>query len=370
MDWLLIVSAAIMVVSAAWLWYSAQPRFLGLKDLSAWVRRRRRSSGRRDRTPAQAWSTNVPETVAPTASAAPLTSPERPVSAPPRPTARVDVRPGPKAWLILGSGPRSGKRFSLRCGRNTVGRDPSAADIVLEDRAASGTHACIQLEDGEFYLYSLGDTGTFVNNREVGRTSLFDGDRMQIGQTVLVFERIDEAASGPRSSSGFLPPVSRRPYNYQIAVVGRLPVKMYDGDSCVLALRLLPIGRGSSIDRSGGKVIEFDSERPCPCVEVELLALGFETVGNSVQRHRWDDAHPRQCVWSIKPRSNGSFELGLVFRAQTSDLMEQVDVVTSSISVRNYAGLSKRQTQLVAGLLSTAGTVLGLAEVLHRLGWL
>jgi hypothetical protein len=142
---------------------------------------------------------------------------------------------------------------------------------------------------------------------------------------------------------------------------------MYEGDSCMLWLRLLPTGRGSPVDRLGGKVIRFNSESASPCVEVELLAVGFEIAGDSVQRHSWDGARPRQCVWSVKPNSSGSFGLGLIFRAQTSDLMEQVDIDTYAISVRNCAGLSKRQTQLVAGLLSTAGTVMGLAEVLHRL---
>jgi len=116
------------------------------------------------------------------------------------------------------------------------------------------------------------------------------------------------------------------------------------------------------------KVISFTSDREEPRVEIELQAVGFEVAGGATQAHVWDGKQPRQCLWNISSRRAGSFEIGLVFRAQTCEVIEQIDALVYPISVRKYAGLSKRQVQFLAGTLSAAGTILGLAEVLRRLG--
>lgn len=128
-----------------------------------------------------------PVSTVPQPSPAPVPS----VRPPRQPTVPVGVPPEPIGLLVLRSGPRTGQQFGLKRGRNTVGRDSSRADIVLEDETISGEHARVQFEQGQFYIYDLASTnGTFVNNRRVQRQLLMDGDVVRFGNAQLVFKRV------------------------------------------------------------------------------------------------------------------------------------------------------------------------------------
>lgn len=129
----------------------------------------------------------------------PLTPPEPPPPSPPaelarplrQPTVPIDVQPQPESWLVLRTGPRTGQQFGLKRGRNTVGRDSTRADIVLDDETVSAEHARIQFEQGQFYVYDLASTnGTYVNNRSVQKQMLMDGDVLRLGDAQLVFKRV------------------------------------------------------------------------------------------------------------------------------------------------------------------------------------
>jgi pSer/pThr/pTyr-binding forkhead associated (FHA) protein len=70
-----------------------------------------------------------------------------------------------------------------------VGRVPSA-DLYLDDEQVSRLHAQITRTGGTFAVADLGSTnGTLVNGQRVSRAFLRDGDRIQIGQTVLTFRQ-------------------------------------------------------------------------------------------------------------------------------------------------------------------------------------
>jgi hypothetical protein len=125
----------------------------------------------------------------PIASAPPPRPAPRPAP-PPVQTEVVGVPVQAVAWLVARSGSRAGQSFGLKQGDNTVGRDPSRADIVLDDPTMSGEHARIRLEGGQFYLYDLASTnGTFVNNRRVQRQMLMDNDVVRFGNAELVFKK-------------------------------------------------------------------------------------------------------------------------------------------------------------------------------------
>ena len=111
--------------------------------------------------------------------------------APRQPTVPIGMQPAPEGWLVLRSGARTGQQFGLKRGRNAVGRDPSRADIVLDDETISGEHARIQFEQGQFYAYDLASTnGTYINNRRIQRQLLMDGDMVRFGNVQLVFKRV------------------------------------------------------------------------------------------------------------------------------------------------------------------------------------
>ncbi len=107
------------------------------------------------------------------------------------PTRLVEERPPAMAWLVVKSGARVGQQFGLIKGINTIGRDGSRCDIVLEDGAVSAEHARIRFENGQFVIYDLASlNGTFVNNRRVHRQILMDGDVIRLGNTTLVFKKV------------------------------------------------------------------------------------------------------------------------------------------------------------------------------------
>jgi hypothetical protein len=94
------------------------------------------------------------------------------------------------AWLIARTGAWEGQEFRL-AGVTDIGRT-SDNDIILDDASVSRQHAKIKLEDEGYYLYDLGATNpTKVNDQEVTRHQLTDGDRISIGQITLVFKQVE-----------------------------------------------------------------------------------------------------------------------------------------------------------------------------------
>ena len=94
------------------------------------------------------------------------------------------------AWLLVQAGTDRGRRFPVKSGRNSIGRGVDN-DIVLTDIAVSRRHLIID-SDGvtSFVMTDLGSgNGTLVNDRdEDGACRLSHGDRLELGNTVLVFE--------------------------------------------------------------------------------------------------------------------------------------------------------------------------------------
>jgi hypothetical protein len=69
----------------------------------------------------------------------------------------------------------------------TVGRG-SSCNITIGDAGVSSKHAKIWCEDGVFFVMDLGSTnGTFVNDRDVDRERLEDGDTITFGMTKAQF---------------------------------------------------------------------------------------------------------------------------------------------------------------------------------------
>ena len=100
------------------------------------------------------------------------------------------------ASLIVVQGAEIGRDYRLRNSQVSIGRS-SSADVRLLDEQASRLHARIerdwQPEHGVRYLISdAGSTnGTFVNSEPAKKTPLNDGDKIQIGNTVLKFVILD-----------------------------------------------------------------------------------------------------------------------------------------------------------------------------------
>jgi pSer/pThr/pTyr-binding forkhead associated (FHA) protein len=86
---------------------------------------------------------------------------------------------------------RAGRQFPLQAARNTIGRDGSRCQVVLDDPTVSSEHAAIVFEHGRFVLYDLASTnGTYLNDQRIQRQMLYDGDEVRLGKKKLVFKKV------------------------------------------------------------------------------------------------------------------------------------------------------------------------------------
>jgi signal transduction histidine kinase len=97
--------------------------------------------------------------------------------------------------LIIVKGPNKGALFDVDEEACTIGRAHSNR-VVLYDRHVSAHHAVIEEGARGFSIRDLGSSnGTFVNGLLAADTRLTAGDTIQVGDTVLAFQRIADNAS-------------------------------------------------------------------------------------------------------------------------------------------------------------------------------
>ena len=98
------------------------------------------------------------------------------------------------ASLFVMQGRDRGKRFELPA-ELTLGRDGSNL-IQLNDSEVSRQHARVRKEEAGFTLTDLGSSnGSFVNGQAVRSQVLRNGDQVQIGRTILLFQSAGGEAS-------------------------------------------------------------------------------------------------------------------------------------------------------------------------------
>lgn len=126
----------------------------------------------------------------------------------------------PRFVIEGGPGAAAGAELEID-DRAKLGRGETC-EIRLDDANASREHAAIRFVRGRYYILDLRSrNGTFVNGARVKQAGLKDGDRVRIGDTVLVYRDADgsakleavalasdEVTSYVREASGANPPVS------------------------------------------------------------------------------------------------------------------------------------------------------------------
>jgi two-component system cell cycle response regulator len=102
------------------------------------------------------------------------------------------------ATLVVLQGAEIGRNYRLRRGLMILGRG-FGAEIRISDDLVSREHARIDFawdpakQSGTYHLVDLGSTNhTYVNNAFVESVDLHEGDRIQIGDTVLKFVLLDD----------------------------------------------------------------------------------------------------------------------------------------------------------------------------------
>lgn len=101
----------------------------------------------------------------------------------PRPEPSGDPAPS----FLIDTSARRG--YALRKRVVQIGREIGCS-IVLKDPTVSRFHSDVRSEGGEFVIYSMGSTGTRVNDAPVTvPRMLVEGDRIAIGNTTFTFTR-------------------------------------------------------------------------------------------------------------------------------------------------------------------------------------
>ena len=145
-------------------------------------------------TPAYTPAPYLPANAPASPPAAPATIPvgslptARPVSA--DETKILKRPPKEMGMLVVRSGPRTGRSFSLLEETN-IGRDAQRNEISLDDPQMSRENTRVKLENGVFVIYDLASTnGTLVNGQKVLRQPLKNGDDILIGETAFAFVEV------------------------------------------------------------------------------------------------------------------------------------------------------------------------------------
>ncbi len=103
-----------------------------------------------------------------------------------------------QASLVVLQGAEIGRDFRLRRGSVVIGRGLQA-DVPILDDLVSREHARLEAiwdaaaATTAYHLYDLGSTNhTFVNSHPIDHAVLQDGDKIQVGDTVLKFILLDD----------------------------------------------------------------------------------------------------------------------------------------------------------------------------------
>jgi two-component system, cell cycle response regulator len=94
---------------------------------------------------------------------------------------------GRRAYLlVVASALDSGKLIRLDRTRVLIGRAPDA-DVQIQDSSISRHHVVLRLSDGHAEIEDLGSkNGTFVHGERVEASRVEDGDKFQLGSTVVL----------------------------------------------------------------------------------------------------------------------------------------------------------------------------------------
>jgi len=91
------------------------------------------------------------------------------------------------AKLVILAGPRCGETVSLDSAQTSIGRD-ARNHLNIPDHLMSRRHCVVELSDGGCTLRDVGSAnGTYVNGMPVRERTLAHGDRIRVGDSVLLF---------------------------------------------------------------------------------------------------------------------------------------------------------------------------------------
>jgi signal transduction histidine kinase len=180
--------------------------------------------------------------------------------------------------LFVIQGADQGKRFEFKLSPVALGRDNSNA-IRLHDTEVSRRHAELRHEDELYRVVDLGSAnGTFVNGQLIDQVLLHSGDRLQLGQTVMLY---NEGASRPnRDLTTRVDLLARSSPDDRSAIVKSIPsgegsrvLQKPEAAAGWLRERLASLSVMYRTTQAISHILDIDSLLP------QVLELVFESIG-------------------------------------------------------------------------------------------
>ncbi len=182
------------------------------------------------------------------------------------------------ASLLVIQGADQGKRFEFTSGPVALGRDNSNA-VQVHDNEVSRRHAELRSLLTGFEIVDLGSAnGTYVNDRAIDRTALRHGDKVQLGQTVIVFQ--DGGTSVQRDLRSRVDLLARSGPDDRSAILRSIPsgegsrvLQAPDAAAAGwLRERLMPLAVMYRATQAISNVLDIDTLSP------QILELVFESI--------------------------------------------------------------------------------------------
>jgi signal transduction histidine kinase len=181
--------------------------------------------------------------------------------------------------FVISQGADQGKRFEFAAGPVAMGRDTSNP-VQLHDHEVSRRHAELRLAPNGYQIVDLGSAnGTYVNDRPVDRKALQSGDRVQLGQTVMVFN--DGGVGANRDLTARVDLLARSSPDDHSAILRSIPSGegsrvLQEPDAAAagwLRERLMPLSVMYRATQAISNVLDIDALSP------QILELVFESIG-------------------------------------------------------------------------------------------
>lgn len=191
--------------------------------------------------------------------------------------------------LLLLTGPQAGRRHEVT-GEVIIGRSPSCS-IALEDAKVSRRHVRLVVEDGEAKVMDLGSrNGTLVNGEKLeGEVVLLPGDRLQVGDSTILFEPSARASLSEREADG---EVHSSPVEELIPAVGPVAGLYHAGvalisatsEAMVLRRSAEELGRGVNAEKAAALLGGTEGLMTAAVVGAEAVEVPRSLVRGALER--------------------------------------------------------------------------------------
>lgn len=193
------------------------------------------------------------------------------------------------AALLLLTGPQAGRRHEVH-GEVFIGRSPSCT-ISLEDAKVSRKHVRLAIEDGQARVSDLGSrNGTLVNGEKLeAELVLLPGDRLQVGDSTILFEPSARASLSDREADG---DVASSPVEELIPAVGPVAGLYHAGvalisatsEAMVLRRAAEELARGVHADKAAALLGGTEGLMTAAVVGAESVEVPRSLVRGALER--------------------------------------------------------------------------------------